>query len=161
MSREESDREDLLREATALVERVELRLSGSSESIVAGFRRNGSLSLFFGVDPVYQFNTLGELRRAYRGGRLVKADDSRLFELRRQRYAEQVLLLRSEFDAAKTAAFLNEMSAHLRRLHAALLVGEFEIVGQVPAESDVVARLLPLLASIAANPIIARRPNAF
>src|SRR5204863_2544475 len=76
MAREESSREDLLREATALVERIELIPNGSTSDgrIVAGFRRNGALSVFFGEDPVYQFNAAGELRRAYTDGKLLKAD---------------------------------------------------------------------------------------
>src|SRR5688572_26999220 len=68
MSRRESDREDLLREATALVERVELLVPGEGEPVVAGFRRDGSLSVFFGPEAVYQFNSAGELRRAFAGG---------------------------------------------------------------------------------------------
>ena len=42
MARRESDREDLLREATALVERAELTIEGFDEPIVVGFRRDGS-----------------------------------------------------------------------------------------------------------------------
>ena len=44
MAREESEREDLLRDATALVERIELVFSTattSAENIVVGFRRDG------------------------------------------------------------------------------------------------------------------------
>src|SRR6476469_7343231 len=85
MSRQESDREDLLREATALVERIELRLPDQPESVVAGFRRDGSASFFFGQSPVYQFNSGRELRRAYRDGLLYKTDNGRLVEMRRER----------------------------------------------------------------------------
>ena len=72
------NREDLLREATALVERIELvphrdRQFDASEPIVVGFRADGALSIFFGDDPVYQFNAAGELRRAYCDGLLFKA----------------------------------------------------------------------------------------
>ena len=73
MARNQSDREDLLREATALVERAELRISGWSEPVVVGFRRGGGASLFFGGKEVYQFNAGGELRRAFVAGRLIKA----------------------------------------------------------------------------------------
>ena len=70
MARDESDREDLLREATALVERIELAPADAAddEHIVAGFRRDGALSIYFGADPVYHFNSAGELRRAYCDG---------------------------------------------------------------------------------------------
>ena len=78
MSRTEQDREDLLREATALIERVELRVSGWSESVVAGFRRGGQASFFFGADLVYQFNAALQLRRGFHNGQLIKAEDGRL-----------------------------------------------------------------------------------
>src|SRR5688572_18570527 len=65
MARQEQDREDILREATALVERVELLIPEFPEPIVAGFRRDGSASFFFGADPVLQFNAQGKLRRAF------------------------------------------------------------------------------------------------
>src|SRR5258705_63721 len=61
MARQESDREDLLREATALVQRVELVVAGYDEPVVCGFRRGGSVSLVFGGEPVYQFNTANQL----------------------------------------------------------------------------------------------------
>jgi len=73
MAREEEPREDLLREATALVERVELQIEGFAETIVAGFRRDGAASFYFGQDFVFQFNTANQLRRGYVEGRLFKA----------------------------------------------------------------------------------------
>jgi len=141
MAREESDREDLLREATALVERVELRTADEPDSITAGFRRDGSLSLFFGVDPVYQFNAAGELRRGYRGGKLLKAEQGRLVELARVRTAAETQLWRTEIDGAATAEWLATMRNRIAGLAATLAGGRFEIVGQVPTEADVVGRL--------------------
>ena len=47
MARQESNREDLLREATALVERVELHVPAFEEPIVVGFRRDGCASFLF------------------------------------------------------------------------------------------------------------------
>lgn len=71
MARDESRREDLLREATAFVERIELVPSSSTSKaaetpIVVGFRADGALSVFFGEDPAYQFNAAGELLRVLR-----------------------------------------------------------------------------------------------
>jgi hypothetical protein len=73
MARDETKREDLLAEATALVERIQI-VSQSAGTITAGFRANGALSLFFDEDPAYHFNSAGELRRAYCAGLLIKAD---------------------------------------------------------------------------------------
>src|SRR5262245_10991650 len=99
MAREESDREDLLREATALVERIELivDIGNAGQHVVAGFRTNGAASIFFGADPVYQFNAAGELRRAYCDGVLIKGSRGRLVSLSRKRLANESLLLSCEF----------------------------------------------------------------
>jgi hypothetical protein len=141
MAREESDREDLLREATALVERVELRAGDEPEAITAGFRRDGSLSLFFGADPVFQFNTAGELRRAFLRGKLLKAERGKLVELTRVRTAGETQLWRSELDAEATAELLAAMGRRIADLAEALAGGRLEIVGQVPADADVIGRL--------------------
>lgn len=169
MAREESEREDLLREATALVERVELLPNSmaaravdelpSGDPIVAGFRANGALSVFFGSDPVYQFNASGELRRAYVGGVLVKAVNGLLATLERVRTESEVQLVRHPLSTEVQARFLEKISQQLRGLEAFLERGAFETVGQVPADGDVVGRVRSWLA---ANRVIvvAARPNA-
>src|SRR5687768_8047260 len=106
MSRTESDREDLLREATALVERAELQVAGLGEPIVVGFRRDGAASFFFGADPVYQFNAAGELRRAYVGGLLYKAEQGELVALRRERTPAETALVRHDLSAAESTDLL-------------------------------------------------------
>src|SRR6184192_244955 len=98
MARVERDREDLLAEATALVERVELEVAGWPGHVVLGFRASGCGSVYFGADEAYQFNTTGELRRAYRDGALYKAERRRLVRLARQRTAEEVQLIRHELN---------------------------------------------------------------
>src|SRR5687767_10093010 len=132
MARRESDREDLLREATALVERAEVSIRGHEEPIVAGFRRDGSASFYFGGDPVYQFNTACELRRAYIGGLLYKAERGRLVALRRERSETEVVLHRTEIPDDESAALLDGLQNRLTRLHNALLEGTFELIGQAP-----------------------------
>jgi hypothetical protein len=141
MARDEHDREDLLAEATALVERVELRHSRGAEQVVAGFRRDGALSIYFGADPVYHFDVLGRLRRAYRAGRLFKADGGRLAALDRRRETGQTILLRHDLDEAEQAAFLSELRNRLRTLQSAVRAGLIETVRQVPQDADVVRRL--------------------
>src|SRR5690349_3711217 len=106
MVRQESDHEDLLREATALVERVELHVPGFEQPIVVGFRRDGCASFFFGAEAVYQFNSAGELRRGYIDGLLYKADCRRLIGLKRERTEAAVELQRLEFDDDEIAALL-------------------------------------------------------
>lgn len=169
MARHESNREDLLREATALVERIELlpRVAGTftsanvaaGETIVAGFRAVGALSVFFGSDPVYQFNAAGELRRAYWNGLLFKAMRGRLVSLQRVRREHEVQLVRHELTDAEQATFLSKVSACMRELTNSLAANAMEVAGQVPQDADVLGRLQAWLADHQEWPIAAR-PNA-
>ena len=145
MARQEIQREDLLREATALVERVELRIPDQPEAIVAGFRRDGSASFFFGESPVYQFNSRRELRRGFKDGLLYKAEKGRLVEMRRERFASAVQLHSHPLTGYEIATFLLAARNKLSRLREALAAGQVEIVGQVPADQDVAARVLAWL----------------
>ena len=160
MSRHEHEREDLLREAVALVERAELRISGWPERVVVGFRRNGAASIYFGGETAYHFNTHGELRRAYDDGLLFKAQDGRLVSLRRQRLREEVQLLRHELTDDEASCFLRSLTMRLGKLSDALRRGGFEVVGQLPADGDVLARMLRWIDSATLPPPLARTPNA-
>jgi hypothetical protein len=159
MARHESEREDLLREATALVERVELKILEFEEPVIIGFRREGAASVFFGADPVYQFNPAGELRRAYVGGILYKAERRRLIALRREQSDTEVVLFRRELDDAETAAFLSALDSHLSLLKAAFSQSSFSIVGQVPNEGDIIGRVRLWLDSLPPRVAVAAIPN--
>lgn len=156
MARVETDREDLLREATALVDRVELVPADGaphSEPIVIGFRANGALSIFFGAEPVYQFNAAGELRRAYCDGLLYKAERGRLVSLERQRMPQQVQLVRRELTESDEREFISRMQHGLRQLAGALDAGQYRVTGQVPANGDVPSRVRSWLAQHDGLPI--------
>lgn len=147
MARQESDREDLLREATALVERIEFApAAGEGEHVVVGFRRDGAASIYFGADPAYHFNAAGELRRAYCGGQLIKAERGRLLSLDRVRQDGEVQLLRREMLAAAERNFLGELIERMRMLLLQLRQRQLVSVGQVPADSDVLGRAMAWLA---------------
>jgi hypothetical protein len=156
MSRRESDREDLLREATALIERAEITVPGFDEPIVVGFRRDGSLSVFFGPDPVYQFNAAGGLRRAFTSGVLYKAERGCLVSLRRERGDAEVALVRTELNAEETADFLKAAHTRLTDLAAALDRRSFSITGQVPTDANVVSRVQEWLTALPPNIPIAQ-----
>src|SRR5262249_49847880 len=130
MARSESEREDLLREATALVERAEIRIPDEFDSIVIGFRRDGSASFFFAADPVYQFNAAGEFRRGYIGGLLYKAERGRLISLRRERSKTEVTLIRTELNSAEAESLLTDAHNRIMRLRQALLSDSITLVGQ-------------------------------
>jgi hypothetical protein len=169
MARDESNREDLLREATALVERIELVLRKSDHSIesndligqhiVAGFRRDGALSVFFGEDPVYQFNAAGELRRAYCGGNLLKATRGRLASLERVRTQNEIQLVSHELSREEEATFMSKMHDRLCHFSELIDLNLLEVVGRVPPDADVLGRLKKCLATNEKRQIAAR-PNA-
>lgn len=158
MARNESDREDLLREATALVMRAEFILPDEHEPVVAGFRRDGSFSLFFGGERVVQFNSAGQLRRGYFDGRLLKADKGRLVWLTRERTPTETILHSRELPPAESGATLDRATELIERLSSHLQASTFTLVGQVPPEGNIVERIrawrtaLPLPLQIAAAP---------
>ncbi len=159
MARNEKDREDLLGEATALTERAELLVQGIADPVVVGFRRNGAASIFFGADPVYQFNTEYQLRRGFLAGRLLTAQQGQLASLTRQRSAGEVQLLRHDFTPQETEEFLCEATEQLKDLHSQLATGAYEVIGQVPADGDVIPRTIAFLAKLGASMSIAAAPN--
>ena len=159
MAREEQDREDLMREATALVERVELRVPHDAETVVVGFRRIGGASFFFGADPVFQFNAAGELRRAFVAGKLLKAEHGRLVELTRVRTPDETQLVRRELSVTESGLLVTVMSERLASLRDALAAA-FEIVAQVPTDLDLVGRVRAELETLCRSTTIADSPNA-
>jgi hypothetical protein len=159
MAREESDREDLLREATALRERIEYALSDGG-TVVVGFRSDGSGSIYFGADPVYQFNRRGALRRAFVRGQLVKAEAGRLVALERRRQQQEVQLVRHPADDEAAGVLLNEMRDHLVRFLERLDQQHYQVVGSVPSTSWPPQRVEDWLRCLLAQPIsIAQAPG--
>ncbi|MCC7084965.1 MAG: hypothetical protein IT427_08155 [Pirellulales bacterium] len=141
MAREAADREDLLREATALIQRVELKISSFDEPIVVGFRRDGAASFYFGHDAVYQFNATGALRRGFLEGQLYKAVGGQLVALMPVRTAEQTELRRHDLSDAESKQFVDGALQRLRQLMTSLTNGEFSILGQIPPQTDLVGRI--------------------
>ncbi len=142
MAREEADREDLMREATALVERIELRCPDDAEPVIAGFRSNGCLSLYFGQEVVYHFNSLGQLRRLFYQGLLYKAEQGRLASLNRQRTATAVELQRHDLTDQESFDLIEQVKADLRRLLANLRDHRTQVLGQVPEQANIIGRLI-------------------
>jgi hypothetical protein len=160
MARDEHDREDLMAEAQALIERVSLRIDGHEEQVLVGFRRDGSASCYFGPDPAYHFNSRGQLRRAFVGDLLFKAEGAQLVSLRRERGEQAVQLVSHVLNPNEADSFLDAMRRHLDALCGALASGSYRIVGQVPQEADVVARVRAWLDTLPARPAIADSPRA-
>lgn len=159
MSREELPREDLLAEATALVDRAELAIAGFESPVVVGFRRNGSPSFYFGDARAYHFNSRGELRRAFIDPLLYKADRERLYRLLRRREARETVLISHELSADEQVVVLNQCAGSLMQLAASLAAGEYQLQRQVSLTGNVVARAEQWLARNVPPIRIARSPR--
>jgi hypothetical protein len=160
MAHEEHEREDLLREATALVERVELAIAGRSEPVVLGRRDNAAGSLYLTPERVYHFNPQGELRRAFIDARLYKAERHILVELTRRRTREEVQLIRRDLSPQETEQLTADFCQAACEIVEKIDSGQYEILGQVPANEDVTATMLDWLKRLLEQPLrIARIPN--
>jgi hypothetical protein len=159
MARVSHEREDLLRDARALSPRVQLRLrQGDVEVVVVAGFRGDALSLYFGDDPAYHFNSQGELRRAFAGDWLIKAEIGRLIAMRRVRTPTEVELQSESFSDVVQRRFLGDLARRLADLRAALASGGAVVEGQVPLDGDAVERLTTWLALHAA-PVPAASPR--
>ncbi|MBD3673519.1 MAG: hypothetical protein HUJ26_08325 [Planctomycetaceae bacterium] len=146
MARDESDREDLLREAVALSRRAELEFEDREEPVFLGFKRDGGLSIYLGPDPVYQFNPLGQLRRAYRNGLLYRTQGTTLAELNRDRsQQDRVTLQRRDLEERELGEFLEEMTARLHGLQQRLSARSYQRFSTVPEEADLIPEFLSAL----------------
>lgn len=140
MARDEHEREDLLGEATALVERIEVIVPDSDEPIVIGFRDNGAASIYFGSDPAYHFNSSGQLRRAFVEGLLYKCENGQLVSMRRQRTPSEVQLIRHELTSEEQSKTIDLLRKRLIRLLASINRDDYTIAGQEPKSVDVIGR---------------------
>ena len=134
MARVETDRDDLLREAVALVRRMELRVSPGDNVIVIGFRPTGWLSVYFNADPMYQFDELGRLRRAYTDGLLYRSEGSVLARLERQRLEAETTLVRRDLCGESLVEFRQQTHDKIRWLQELLREGDVTISRQVPSD---------------------------
>lgn len=124
MARNQHDREDLIAEATALIDRIELQTrneaGGDHDIVFAGFRKNGFLSIYFDQDLHYQFDHDGCLRRAYVDPYLYRASYGNLSQLKRQRADDQTILERTDLDTVQAREFVNSYQRRLRDLQSQL-----------------------------------------
>lgn len=151
MARIESDREDLMREATALVRRVEFHMPQEDEPIVAGFHRDGRVSIYFGGDPVYHLDAEAGLRRAFVDGDLFRTQGDTLARLTRQRTESESILARVDLNADQLEMFLHRAVARLQRLIHAAEVESIRVERSIPAESDVFGDALKLVRQFVEN----------
>jgi hypothetical protein len=142
MARNEADREDLIREAVALTERIELQVCGHDELVTVGFRTTKAMSVFIGQDPVYQFDPEGRLRRAFVDGFLFRSQHNTLARMVRERTETQTLLLRSDLTSEELSAFRNQMLEALQTLHQEIQSGVAVVSRSVPIDADLRPQVL-------------------
>lgn len=143
MARDVHEREDLLRDATALSPRIQLRLKSSEpvKEIFAGFRAEGALSLYFDQEPVYHFNSRLQLRRAYVDDRLIKAQRGKLVSMQRREGPDRTELLSHELRPEAEEQFCRSLAERIDWLRKTLQSDGWEVVGQVPADGEGLTRL--------------------
>ncbi len=161
MSRQESDREDLMQEATGLHRRVEWQVSFTPDPVVAGFKKNGAFSVYFGAEPVYQFDSQGRLRRAFVEGFLFRTQGNTLARLQKNRVSNESQLVRHDLDDSELATFRVQACSWLRQLMQALDLGQISRLRQIPEGDDVILDLSIALRAVLADglPLAAALPG--
>jgi hypothetical protein len=159
MARHEQHREDLMREAVALVQRAEYSVLEQSDLLVIGFHKNGAPSFYWGEDPVVHFNTQYEIRRLYWQGLLYKAEKRQLVSLQRHRTQQASELLSVTLDPPEKEAKLNLIQSMLQNIHSKLLSGKMQLVRQIPIDHNFTQQLLDWLQLVPQTLQCAERPN--
>lgn len=161
MARHEQQREDLLGDAVAFIERAVFS-SDDYEEVFVGFRSSGAVSVYVDQDPVYHFNSSGELRRGFLAGELLKAKAGKLVAMRRERPGGEVQLVSRELSAADSAELLEQARRLLQTLRQDLQNQTLRVVGQVPEGGVALrSRIVEWMQEIVAKPIeVARTPHA-
>jgi len=141
MDRSLENDEDLLADATALVERAKLELPTMNDPFVFGFRTNGALSLFFEDAAAYHFNRRNELRRIFLCGKRYKAQEGQLLSVDRIPQTRGVRLQSAVLDPEQTKKMLCRMNQRLDALDSLFAAGRYRIIGQIPKQGGIIARL--------------------
>ncbi|MCA9112654.1 MAG: hypothetical protein KDA52_22070 [Planctomycetaceae bacterium] len=149
----EVDREDLMREATALRERAEFDVPHESEAVIVGYRANGSLSLYFGPDPCFHFDSDMRLRRAYVDGELYRTQGTTFARLRRDRSNSCVELQRHDLSQVELTQIFEQVHERLRRLVQSFAESAVTCVQEIPADGQIQKRLTSDLKIIMSRPL--------
>ena len=152
MARDDGPFEELMSEATAMVRRAEFSTALGHPELVAGYRGDGSLSLYLGEDPVYQFDPQGRLKRAFVDGLLYRTQGSTLARLTRDRSSDDhVGLLRHDLDDDQLAVFRSAMTDTLAGVLEDLDASRLNQSAAVPESADVATELVVSLQQVLAT----------
>ena len=125
-----------------------MRTPANETSIIAGFRADGSLSVYFGADPYYQFDVQGRLRRAFVGDRLYRTQGDGLAALARERSNEATVLARHDLEPAELDRFRQSMRDRIDGLRQSLAAGRERVLRQVPEGTPILPRLADSLDTV-------------
>ncbi len=158
MAKDAHDREDLLRDATALPERIELvvltdkevgnTLEPFEQPVFCGFREGDAFSFYWGQDTVFQFNVAGELRRAYWQERMVATYQRQLHWLSPDSSSGRLRLARTAFSEQESERFLAMAAQYVAAVEEALAKETATVVGCFPVDADVAGKVLRCLQEI-------------
>lgn len=116
--------------------------------IFVGIRESGGWSVYFGEDPVLQFNAGGELRRLYLAGCKLAASEEHLLVLNRKRSGGRVELVESRLERETERKLILVCRDYLERMWHHLRNNEFQWVEMVPADDP---ELRPAVTSLFEN----------
>lgn len=150
MAKQTQDKEDLIRDGSQFIRRLELDLQPSKRpakqdielprSVFCGFRENGACSIYWGQEFVIQFNTNCELRRAFWESRMV-ATYKRIPHWLKSEGSGRVRLQRVSFSDDEVSRFERATTQTLDRLADVLdSIASTELesaIRQVPQDADV------------------------
>lgn len=154
MARQETDKEDLITEATALVDRAEYTSAVPTDDcntwslVTIGFRKDGCFSIYFDQDPFYQFDASGHLRRACIGPYLFRSQGTTLARLNRERSDQQTTLQRMDLDDKQLSEFQSQMLKHLQSFQHAIRTGTMKRGRYVTTCEDIDSQTLDFIESI-------------
>lgn len=159
MSRRQTDREDLLAEGVNLPQRGRITDAENHRVWVIGWRNETAVSLFDGADPVFQFNTSGQLRRVYLDGEKLAAHDGRLTQLQKLTGSGARLTFDPHpLSTEQQAAVQQRLAASLHAIHDALSAAETSIE-TIGMDADSFVKRVKLLCEIETPIAIAATPN--
>lgn len=156
MARQEQDREDLLRDGRNMPLRGRCWIEATE--VLVGFRAQGQLSLYVGPDPVFQFNSERELRRAYVDGQRYAADRGSLARLGAVTAGTRLAFQSAPLEQDVWLAMAGQIESWLDRVRAAVRHFDWQTVG---GEQDLFLNQLEEWLDRCPRPIkTAETPNA-
>jgi hypothetical protein len=137
---------------------VALSIPGEREPVVAGFRDDGRLSIYFGGDEAFHFDPQGRLRRAFAKGYLFRTQGHTLARLMRVRTELETELQRHDLPPVELNEFLSRVRQRLLVLARSLQRETATVIEAIPAGTDLRPALCARLAAIQHSGIVLASP---